>query len=136
MTYLAKTFGLSVLLETEGREVNTRTEDLCLCQNTDTADTVDLHLHVWVTVRVAEVGQMRSPGSVFSVAFDNDSVFVEGISKRERGLGFLPGVQVVRLLSAEPVRKWAPNVCENVSYILHSMCLPTYLVRSRPCCVA
>lgn len=115
MTYLAKTFRLSVLLETKGREVDARTEDLCLCKNANTTDTVNLHLHVWVTVRVAEIGQMRSPGGIFCIAFDNDGIFVKGVSKRERGLGFLPGVQIVRLLATKPVRKWAPNVCEAVS---------------------
>lgn len=55
-TYLAKTFGFGVLLETESREVDTRTEHFCLCQDTDTTDTVNLHFHVWVAVWIAEVG--------------------------------------------------------------------------------
>lgn len=113
--YLAKSFSLRMLLETESREMDTRAEDLRLCQNTDTTDTVNLHLHIWIAVRVAEVSQMRSPGSVLCIAFDNDSIFVKSISKRESGLRFLPGVQVVRLFSTEPVREWAPDVCEDVS---------------------
>src|SRR5690242_7502840 len=104
-----------MLLETESREVDTRTEDLGLSQNTDTTNSVNLHLHIWITVGVAEVCQMRSPSSVLCVSFDNDSVFIEGVGERERGLGFLPGVQVIGLLSTEPVREWAPDVC---SYVL------------------
>lgn len=86
VTYLAKTFGLSVLFKTESREMNSRAEDLCFCQDTDTTDTVDLHLHVWVTVGVAEISQMRSPGSVLCVSFDNDSIFIECIGQRKGSL--------------------------------------------------
>ena len=111
-TYLAKTFSLSMLLEAESREVDTRAEDLRLCQDTDTTDTIDLHLHIRITVGVAEVGQMRSPGSIFCVALYDDSVFIERVSERERGLGFLPGVQIVGLFSTKPVGKRAPDVWE------------------------
>lgn len=110
-TYLAKPFGLSVLLETESREMNTGTKDLCLGQDTNTTDTVDLHLHIWVAVGVTEVSQMRSPGSVLCVSFHNDSVFIECIGECESGLRFLPRVQIVGLLSTKPVRKRAPDVC-------------------------
>lgn len=111
-TYLAKTFSLSMLLEAESREVDTRAEDLRLCQDTDTTDTIDLHLHIRITVGVAEVGQMRSPGSIFCVALYDDSVFIERVSEREGGLGFLPGVQIVGLFSTKPVGKRAPDVWE------------------------
>jgi hypothetical protein len=76
-TYLAETLGLCVLLETEGREMNTRAEDLCLGQDTDTTNTVNLHLHVRVAIGVAQVGQMRTPSSIFCITLNNDSVFVE-----------------------------------------------------------
>lgn len=92
MTYLAKSFRLGVLFETERREVHSRAEHLCLCQNTDTANTVNLHLHVWVTIGVAQVSQMRAPGCILCVTFHNDGVFVEGIRESESGLGFLPRV--------------------------------------------
>ncbi len=82
MTCLAEAFGLSVFLEAEGREMDTRTEDLGLGQNTDTTNAIDLHLHIWITVGVAEVGQMRPPGSVLCISFDNDGIFVERVGKR------------------------------------------------------
>jgi hypothetical protein len=109
-TYLAETFSLSMLLETESREVNTRAEDLRLCQDTDTTNTIDLHLHIRVTVGVAEVGQMGSPGCIFRIALNNNSVFIERVSEREGGLRFLPGVQIVGLFSTKPVGKRAPDV--------------------------
>jgi hypothetical protein len=98
-TYLAKAFGFGMLLETESGEMGTLAEDLCFCKNTDTADTINLHFHVWVAVRIAQVGQMRSPCSVLGISFNNDSVLVEGVGKRKGRLGLLPGVQVVWLFS-------------------------------------
>jgi len=80
-TYLAESLGLCVLLETEGREMDTGAEDLCLGQDTDTTNTVNLHLHVRIAVRVAQVSQMRSPSGVFCITFYDDSVLVERIGK-------------------------------------------------------
>lgn len=77
--YLAKPFGFRVFLETEGREMDAISEYASFGQNADTSDTVNLHFHVWVTVRVAEVGQMWSPGGVLGISLNNDSIFIEGI---------------------------------------------------------
>jgi hypothetical protein len=99
-TYLAKAFGFGMLFKTESGEVGTLAEDLCFCENTDTSNTIDFHLHVRVAVRVAQVGQMRSPCGVLGISFDNDSVLVKGVCKRKGRLGFLPGVKVVWLFSA------------------------------------
>ena len=74
-----------MFLEAESGEVDTRAKDLCLCQDTDTTDTINLHLHVWVAVRVAEVSQMRTPGSVLCITLHNYGILVEGVCKRERG---------------------------------------------------
>jgi hypothetical protein len=109
-TYLAKAFGLGMLFETESGEVGTLAEDLCLRKNTDTTDTINLHLHVWIAVRIAQIGQMRSPCSVLGISFNNNSVLVEGVGKRKGRLGFLPGVQVVWLFSTQPVGKRTPDV--------------------------
>jgi hypothetical protein len=100
-TYLAKAFGLGMLFETESGEVGTLAEHLCLRKNTDTTDTINLHLHVWVAVR---------PCSVLGISFNNNSVLVEGVGKRKGRLGFLPGVQVVWLFSTQPVGKRTPDV--------------------------
>ena len=91
-TYLAKALSLSVLLETEGREVNTRTEDFRFGQDTDTTNSINLHLHVWVTVGIAEISQMRSPGSVLCISVDDNSIFIERVSERESGLRLLPRI--------------------------------------------
>lgn len=93
-----------MLLETESREVNTGTENLCLSKDTDTTDTVNFHLHVWVAIGITEVSQMWSPRSILCVSFDNNSIFVKCVSEGEGGFRLLPGVQVVGLLSTEPVR--------------------------------
>lgn len=78
--YLSKGLCFGVLLKGKGREMHSRPEDLCLGQDTDTADSVDLHLHVRVAKGVSQVGQMGSPGSVLGVSLDNDGVFIECIS--------------------------------------------------------
>ena len=90
MFYLAESLCLGVLLETEGREVATSAEDLCFCEDTDTSDTINLHLHVWVTVWIAKVGQMRAPGCILCITLYNDCVLVKRIGKSKRSLGFLP----------------------------------------------
>lgn len=110
-TYFAKALGFRVLLEAEGREMHTRTEDLSLSQDTNTANTVNFHFHIRISVRIAQVGQMGTPRRIFCVAFDNDCVFIEGISESKSGFRFLPRVQVVGLLSAEPIWKRSPHVC-------------------------
>ena len=79
LSYLAESFGLSVLLETESREVHATPEDLRLCQNAHTSDTVNFHLHVRVTVGVAEVGKMGAPSGVLCVALDNDGILIKSI---------------------------------------------------------
>jgi hypothetical protein len=110
MTYLAESFSLSVLLETECGEVHSRAEDLRLCQDTDTTDTVNLHLHVWVTVRVAQIRQMRAPRGVLCITFHNDRVLIKSIGERKGSFRLLPGVEIVGLLSTKPVREWSPDV--------------------------
>lgn len=99
VTYLAEAFGLSMLFKTKRGEVYTLSEDLRLSKNANTTNTVDLHFHVRVAVRIAEVGQMRSPGSVLCVTFDNNSVFVKGVRQSQSCLRLLPRIKIVRLLS-------------------------------------
>lgn len=79
IAYLAKPFRLCVLLEAESWEVDSRAEHLCLCQNADPSDAVNLHLHVRVSVRVTQISKMGSPSGVLCVAFDNHSVFIKRI---------------------------------------------------------
>lgn len=110
MSYLAESFCLSMLLETERREVAAGAEDLCFCEDTDTTNTVDFHFHVRVTVWVAKVGQVRAPCCVLCVTFHNDCVLIKGVCKSKRSLGFLPRVQIVWLFSTKPVRKRSPNI--------------------------
>lgn len=102
-TYLAESFGLCVLFEAEGREMDARAEDLCLGQDTDTTNTVNLHLHVRVAVGVTQVGQMRTPSGILCIALNDDGVFVERVGQSESGLGLLPRVEIVRLLTTEPI---------------------------------
>lgn len=110
VAYLAESFCLSVLLKTECREVDTRAENLGFRKNANTTNTINFHLHVWVTVGVAEVGQMRAPSGVLCVTFYNDCILVESVGEGEGSLRFLPGVQVVWLFAAKPVRKWSPDI--------------------------
>ena len=80
--YLAKPFRLSVLLEAERREVAAIAEYLGLGQDTHAANTVKLHLHVGVAVRVSKVRQMRPVRRVLGIALHNDGVLVERVGKR------------------------------------------------------
>ena len=100
LSYLAKPFGLGVLLETESSEVHATSEDLGLCQNAHTSNTVNLHLHIRVTVRVAEVGEMRAPSGVLCVTLDNNSILIESIRESKCSLRLLPAVQIVRLFAS------------------------------------
>lgn len=100
-----------MLFETEGWEMATRAKDLGLGKDTDAPDTINLHLHVRISIGVPKVGQMRPPSGVLGVALYDDGVFVQGIRQSQGSLGLLPRVQVVWLLSAEPVGKRAPHIC-------------------------
>jgi hypothetical protein len=108
--YFAKSFGFGVLFERECREVDSGPEHFGLCEDTDTTHSVDFHLHIWVAVGVAEVGQVRPPCGILGVTFDNNGIFVERIRKRESGFGLLPRVQIVGLFATEPVRKRTPDI--------------------------
>ena len=108
--YLSETFGLCVLLKTEGWEVHAATKHTSFCQNTDTSDAVNLHLHVRVTVRVAQVGKMRAPCGVLCVALDDHSILVKSVRQGECRLRLLPTVQVIRLFASQPVGQWSPDI--------------------------
>jgi hypothetical protein len=88
-----------------------RAEHLGFRQNTDTPNTINLHFHIWVAIGVAEVCQMWAPGGILCITFDNDSILIKGVCKREGSFRFLPRVQIVRLLSSKPVGKWSPDIC-------------------------
>jgi len=90
MSYFAKTFRFRVFLEREGGEVDACSEDLCLGQDTYSTDSVDFHLNVWVAVGIAEVRQVRTPGGVLGIAFDDNCILVESVGKGKCGFGFLP----------------------------------------------
>ena len=79
-----------MLLKAKGGEVDTLSEDFRFGENRHTTDAVNLHFHIGVAIGVAEVGQMRAPGSILCVSFHNDSVLVKGVGEREGGFGFLP----------------------------------------------
>ena len=99
-----------MLFKAESREMDAGPEDAGLGENADTANAINFHFHVRVTVRVPEVGKMGPPCGVFRVSFHNDGVLVQGIGKSERSLGLLPRVQVIRLFSTQPFRKRAPYI--------------------------
>jgi hypothetical protein len=109
-SYLAKPFRLCMLLEAECREVDARTEYPGLGQNTYTTNAVNLHLHVWVAIGITEVGQMRPPGGILSISFDDDSILVESVSQCKCRLRFLPRIQIVWLFSTKPVRQRSPDI--------------------------
>ncbi len=77
--YLAKGLRLGMLLKAEGREVDPVSENSGFGQDADTSDAVDFHLHIGVTVGVSEVCQMRPPGGILGIAFDNHGVFVQSV---------------------------------------------------------
>lgn len=79
-TYLAKSLGFRVLLETECWEMYSGPEDLGFSQDAHASDAIDLHLHVGIAIRVPEICQMGPPSRILGVSFNNDSVFVQGVS--------------------------------------------------------
>lgn len=109
--HLSEALGLCVFLKAEGREVNTISEDASFGEDADTPDSIDLHLHIRITVGIPQVGQMWPPCRILGVALDNHSILIQGISQGQGRLRFLPRVEIVRLLSAEPFREWSPHIC-------------------------
>lgn len=99
-----------MLFEAERREVDTRPEDLGLGQDADTTHSVDIHLHVGITVGIAQIRKMRSPSGIFGITLHYDGILVERVCQCKGSFGFLPRIQVVRLLSTKPIRKWPPNI--------------------------
>lgn len=102
--YLAKALRLGMLLKTESREMDPVTEHPGLGQDTHAADTIKLHFHIGIAVGVSKIRQMRPVCGVLGVALDNDSVLVERLGELQGRVGLLPRVEIVWLLSTEPVR--------------------------------
>ncbi|KAH3684794.1 hypothetical protein WICPIJ_004258 [Wickerhamomyces pijperi] len=67
-----------MLLEGKSREHGTASEDMALGKNRDTANTVQVNLDFWITVRISQVGKMWSPSGVFWL-FDRGQL--EGVRK-------------------------------------------------------
>jgi hypothetical protein len=91
-------------------EMGTSSEHACFCKDTDTSDSINLHLDIRITIWVTEISQMRSPGGVFGISLDDDGIFIECLSKRKGGLGLLPGIEIVGLFASKPVRKRSPDI--------------------------
>ena len=79
-----------MFLEAECREVNAVTENLGLCQDTHSANAVDLHFHIRIAIGVTEIREMGTPGGILCVSLHNDCIFVESICERERSFGLGP----------------------------------------------
>lgn len=99
-----------MLFEAESWEMNTSAEHTGLGQNANTTNAIQLHLHVRVAEGITEVGEMRSPCRILRITLNNNSILVECICQRESCLRLLPGVQIVRLLSTQPIRQRAPHI--------------------------
>lgn len=56
-------------------------EHLCFGQDTNSANAVDFHLRVWVSVGVAKVGKVGAPRGVFGVALDDHGVLIERVGE-------------------------------------------------------
>lgn len=93
-----------MFFEAERWEVDAVTENLGLCQNTHSTNAIDLHFHVGIAIGVPEICKMGTPGSIFCVSLHDNCIFVESIRECEGGFGLGPGVKVVGLFSAQPVR--------------------------------
>lgn len=93
-----------MFLEAERREVDAVTKNLGLCENTHSTDTVDLHFHIGIAIGVAEIREMGTPGGILCISLHDNCIFVESICECEGSFGLGPGVEIVGLFSAEPVR--------------------------------
>lgn len=74
--HFPKALSFCMFLEAESREVDAGSEHTGLGQNADTSYSIDLHLHIWISVGVSQVSQVRSPCRILGVSFDNDSILV------------------------------------------------------------
>lgn len=81
--YLSKAFSFGMLFKAEGWEMDPRAKDPRFGEDADTANTVDLHLHVRITVGVSQICQMWSPCRVFCVALHDDGIFVQSVCECE-----------------------------------------------------
>jgi hypothetical protein len=84
--YLSEALRLGVLLKTESRKVDAVAEDFSFSQDTDTTNTVDLHFHVGVAIRVPKISQMRAPRRILCVTLHDDRILVESVREGQGGL--------------------------------------------------
>lgn len=83
--YLAKAFCLSMLLKAKCREVYAGAENPCLREDTNTTNTIKLHLHIRITVRVTKVSKVRAPRCILGISLHDNCIFVERVGKSESG---------------------------------------------------
>lgn len=74
--HLAKALGLCMLLEAEGRKVDAGSEHTGFGQDADTSYSINLHLHIWISVGVSQVGQVGPPCRILGVSLNDDSILV------------------------------------------------------------
>lgn len=65
--------------------MNAGSEDTCFGEDGHPTYTVQFHLDIGVAVGISKVRKMRTPGSIFGVAFDNDCIFVKCFGKPQSG---------------------------------------------------
>lgn len=97
-------------LKAKGREVDTCAEDLCLCQNANTANAIEVHLHVGVAKWIAQISKVRSPCGVLGVSFHDNRILIYCLCQSQSRFRLLPGIQIIRLFTTQPVGKGSPNI--------------------------
>lgn len=76
--HLAEALCLSLVLECVAGEVNAGSMHVCLDDDIDATDTVEMDFFVLVLAPVAHADEVFALGVEFLVAFDEDGVFREG----------------------------------------------------------
>jgi hypothetical protein len=93
-----------VFFEAEGWEMHARPEDLRLGKDANAAHSINIHFHVRIAIWVSQICKMWAPCSIFGVPLHNDGIFIKCICEAEGCFGFLPGVEIIRLFTSQPIR--------------------------------
>ena len=97
-------------LKAKCREMDTCAEDLCLGQNADTANAVEVHLHVRIAKWIAQVGKVRSPCGVLGISLHDNCILIYCLRQSQSRFRLLQGIQIIWLFTTQPVGQGSPNI--------------------------
>jgi hypothetical protein len=68
-----------MFLKAECRKMDSGSKDTCFREYAHTANTINLHLHIRITVGISKIRKMGTPSGILCISLNDDRVFIQGV---------------------------------------------------------